>query len=398
MSTANVAPVTDGPRSAKQALGWSAVVETSMVNEGDNPEAHVMALKARAEQDAARSDGFLARVAKWGGVVAEKFGFGQPRTTNQIRAAQKFEEEFRALRWAFVDSASSIMECAAPTKMGEMMAQSASEFSEGVKALVAQMSAGDASKARDLLSLVERLTVEADALKAAGGALEKRAPVAASLAALDAFQFQIVPAETPTGGAPATTTTEEHDPMTTAKTAPTAAAPAQNDAETLKAVLARIETLEQENAANKARAESAEATANALKASLAEKDSEKQDAEFTAKAKALAVGDVAVVKGILKTAFSVSPEAGAALENFLKGVQAQLAKSDAVLSQQRGVGVKDAADGSEAFKSAAEEVDAKAKELMAKDATVKSLSAARKQVTDGDLALKDRWINESRSR
>lgn len=392
----------DGGREAQRVLHWSGVVgppgaaegggivENSLVAAGDNAgESKVLMLKGRARSP----DGFIAKLREWGGVVAQKMGFGAPRTLNQILAAEEFNEQFWKLRWAFVDSVESIMCCADPAQMADMMATTARQFNEQVKGLIARMSAGDADKAKALGALLDRMTAEADALKEAGGVAEKRAPLTLTLQELDAFDFP-VPTADAAGDTGEPNTTE--DAMTTAKTTP----PAQdNTAETLKAMQTQMAEMAtalkastDANAALAKRLESAEAKSNALEADLVKEKGDKQDATFMAKAKKLAVGDNEVVKDCLKTAYGVSAAAGQKLEGLLEACSKQSRLLEKYTGKVVGLGHQDAEDGARgAPLTANDEVNEKAAALM-KENTKLTKAAARKQVMDADPELKARAI------
>lgn len=186
-------------RKATHQLTNLSITEGSLVDAGDNPEAHIKLFKHKHESGTptpatsttAPAPTMFAklkdRLAKWMG--------GAPKTTNVIVAERKFREDFWNLRSAFMDSVYGILDLADPDELSTLTGKTVAEFAAASKVLVATMKRLDVDKAADFEAIIAEMTEalgEQDPLtKAAPGSPVRdiqRAVFAAAVAKLEAFE------------------------------------------------------------------------------------------------------------------------------------------------------------------------------------------------------------------
>jgi hypothetical protein len=318
--------MTTEPKKPKLELTNLTIKEGSVVDSGDNPEAHVMLMK----RDQEISDGVWTRLKKW---ASSKMGgeyMAAPRTTAQILAAEAFREEFLKLRMAFVESVQSILELAVPEQIGDLMSKSVAEFSSKASEMSARLEYG---KRSELGGIIVEMS---DALK--DRAAMKRDEFVSAIEKLEKFDF--VDGHAGTGGAPSddlTTNQEEDSHMsTTKKDAPAAltlsAALEKMDPEARKLVEAELSAAKPVvDETNKKLL----AAIEAMQAEIAKLREEKSDEEFVTKARKISIPGAKIqeVADVLKTAYGLSKESGEKMERILLAQAAQSNLAAKVLKQ-----------------------------------------------------------------
>lgn len=222
----------------------------------------------------------------------------QPRTVGQILAMKEFGEAFYALKEAFAQSISSIMEMAPAEQMGALLSQTVAEFNDRAGALAATIQG--TQKSADLTKVLDVL--------------------AKSVGDQDAFAVAVEQLE---GFNQPKTKEKKMDPSvekTDPELAPIAPAPAPTPApEVTKAMQDMTKQLED------AKKDAADARALVLKM-----EAERIDQEFMAKAKTLAVPGLTLdeVSKSLRMAHQANPEVGAQIERAFAALAAQVQKND----------------------------------------------------------------------
>lgn len=336
-------------RTPKNRIVDLNIVEGALVDDGDNPKAHIVLFKSgTAEADGGKDGG------SW-----------QPRSTSERLAQRKFMEDFYDVRSAYVDSINDVLYMVPADEMGAALEKSTTEFEAEVTKLLDAVAKSAPSVAKAGRLLVKK-TVEA-------AATHDSETITKALEAFGASpqDTQEDPMATPatksndtaTNTAPKAKTIDEivaalpEAERATVKAALEAAAKATADAEAA-AVKARGEA---DDADTKAKLKAQEESLKATQAELAKMKDEKLTAEFKAKAETIGVGDVDVMATLLKGAFGRSKEEGEALESQLKAMAAQAKKGGAVLLKVVGSDNPSGNDGS------TDPLDVKAADLMKAD-------------------------------
>jgi len=199
-------------RQAFFALTGLSIEEGSFVDKGDNPEAHILLVKAYKDLDegdrakltpatreflenAPARKTWLDRAKGFFGLV-QKEDMG-PKTTAQILAEDEFRRKFFDLRMAFTESVGSILQMPVAmseerSAMAEMMNQTVAEFAEKAGELTGELGKRDPSAAGELAGILDAL-----ARSVSKGGDANRGPFAQAMEDLEHFEF---PAKT----APAT--------------------------------------------------------------------------------------------------------------------------------------------------------------------------------------------------
>lgn len=357
MTTKTDKAIQDGNRTATAELTNLGIEESSGVDDGDNPEAHVAMMKAKKEQadkeaaERAERPGFFAgafaKFRTWAGMSAvgknaEKYGESQPMTVGQILAVEAFKEKFWKLRMAFVSSMYSILESASADKMGELMAQSAAEFSTEAAAIAAGLKK---EKRGELASIIEQMT---SALSDPTLPQQNKRRIVGAIEKLEAFEFVTEDTAGDGGAGDGEPNNNQENTMSTAnKNAPAVTtAPASEPTEFQK-LAARMDAQDKELASTKARAEEVATENKTLKEKLAAMEAATTENTFMAKARDIGVPGMKFeeVAAMLKSAYAVSAETGAAMEKHLRGTSAMANGAVKILSATRGAtmaGQKDA--------------------------------------------------------
>jgi len=301
--------LTDGGRKAHTELTDLRMNAASVVDNGDNPEAHVLLLKGQRKG----LGGFWDKMKAWAGAAAEKMG--QPRTVSEILAAQRFDEKFRELRWALYDSVSSIMECADPAVMAATLSRTVAEFSAEAKKLVDAM--GSTEKSAEFDALMASMLAGAEHV----AQHEKRAPFMSVLRQLEAFEFPKAATTNVTTPEAEPAQGNQEEAAMSIKSNPTAAG-----SEQLEAILKRQEALEKQNAELAALVKSQGDANKALEEQLASAKRERAEAVFLVKAEKLGVPGFKadVIAGVLKSAYAAGKEQGEATETVIKTLTEQV--------------------------------------------------------------------------
>lgn len=367
------------PRTATHRLVGLQINEGSLVDQGDNPEAHIVFFKRKPQETTmpapapsttpAHKLGGWRSLLEWAGIAkkkpastttttAEKDYYDGPRTLAQILAADRFNEEICKLRWAFMDSVRSIMSSADPTSIAPLMQKSVAEFGVLAQQLVADLkkrhpeATDAAANAEKFVDILARLTAQANAhAETAKAAPSKPDDEAArllfvkTLAELEAFELPFNPAPQETEMPADTNATKSLEDIVkalpeaertqlakeladlkaaaaAAKASPAAPAPAPAPATGGDDVQKQLADL-QKQAAD-------------AKAEVAKLRDEKAYEGFVAKAKDIGAGDVQEVATLLKGAYGRSAEEGASLEKVLRAQAAQLAKAQSILTKTLG--------------------------------------------------------------
>ena len=286
----------------KSRITGMAIVEGSLVDEGDNPEAHIAMFKSGPDDEEDDVEGEPA-------VKAETINVPLTiKTTSQLLAERRFNEEFCEIRWAYEDAIYAAM--SAPTSMiGALVTKSTDEFQAEVEALmttVAKVSPSIAETIKTSFQEIRSTATSTDtklATKTIANALD-------TIGAIGAEKKE----------------TAKMEPKTLAELM--ALLPAGHQ-DIVKSALDAAGKTAADELAVKAASDAKEV--EAMKARLAKLEDERLDAEFKAKAEAIPGVDVEKTKTILKSAFARSKEEGEALEQTLRALGEQA---------KRGVSVK----------------------------------------------------------
>jgi organic radical activating enzyme len=327
------------PRKATSRLVGLTIKEGSLVDNGDNPHAHVVFFK-RAPEDEPMPQPATASTSKG-------YGYDQPRTLGQILGAQKFASAIQDLRWAFMDSVSSIMGSSDPTTIAPMMSKSVAEFGAEAEKLVAELKSRsgdttDTAKGARVTEIVAQLkaqTITEKSIPPDGGA---PASVLATLALLDDVVGKASPPATtekssmpentkPTALADAIKAlpADVAAAIETEKKAAIDKAVAEAVAEAMKAKQPEVEGVAKQLADIEKRAAAAESEVAKLR-------DEKLTESMVAKARDIGIGDVDETAQTLKSAFAISPEAGAQIEKTLRAAAEQAKHAQKVLTSTAG--------------------------------------------------------------
>jgi organic radical activating enzyme len=322
------------PRKATSRLVGLTIKEGSLVDNGDNPHAHVVFFK-RAPEDEPMPQPATSTTSKG-------YGYDQPRTLGQILGAQKFASAIQDLRWAFMDSVSSIMGSSDPTTIAPMMSKSVAEFGAEAEKLVAELKSRsgdttDTAKGARVTEIVAQLkaqTLTEKSIPPDGGA---PASVLATLALLDDVVGKASPPATTEKSMPENTKPTALADAIKALPADVAAAietekKAAIDAavaEALKAKQPEVEGVAKQLADFEKRTAAAEAEVAKLR-------DEKLTESMIAKARDIGIGDVDETAQTLKSAFAISPEAGAQIEKTLRAAAEQAKHAQKVLTSTAG--------------------------------------------------------------
>ena len=316
-------------RAPKQRITDVKIIEGSLVEEGDNPEAHIAMFKSTDDEDEGVDENTTTK--------AEMITMPTPvKTTSQILAERRFNEEFREVRWAFEDAVSGIMYQAPTAMIGALLEKATSEFQAELDMLLANVvkvspSIGESVKAT--LATMQEAT--------------KQEPKVAHKAIVDALET------IGAIGADKKKETAKMEPKTLAELM--AVLPAGHQ-EIVKAALEAAGKTVSDEIAAKAANDAKEV--EALKSRLAKLEDERLDAEFKAKAESIPGVDVEKTKLILKSAFGRSKEEGEALEQTLRalGEQAKRGVSMKSIGSDTGVESTSGDNAEEKLKSIAAEL------------------------------------------
>lgn len=156
------------------------VTEGSLVDKGDNPEAHVKLTKSAA------GEGLFTRLKKWAAEkMVRKDGMEDagPVTTAQVMARDAFQVQFHKLKCALMESVNSFLASPPSPDMVEGMLKSVQEFSDAYQVA---LGGSGLAKSADVAHLVDSLK---EALEAElQGTTEKRALFVEAVQKMDALE------------------------------------------------------------------------------------------------------------------------------------------------------------------------------------------------------------------
>lgn len=328
----------------KYELTSLEINEGSLVDKGDNPEAHVRMFK-RDETEAETAEpeqrgGVLRKVWEWFGAgpvkpepeSTEPVAKDYPRTTGEILRARKFEEDFAVLRGALMESIECILEEAPAEEVSDLLAKAVAEFAAEADGLT-QAVAKSAETPDELRSIIDRMRESVS--KGENGA--DRAGFAEAVSDLERYAFDIrtVKQEEPVNqttktvgeilaGLPA----EDVIAFATelGKKAEEGEQKTQDEEEEMKEDAKKAADQSEAIEKRMVELEKRAAEAEARVAAMVEKE---RAAEFIVKAKKIVPGGVdhAELGAVLKSAHDYSAEHGEALERVLTALGAQVSKS-----------------------------------------------------------------------
>jgi hypothetical protein len=325
--------------SAKYELSDLEIFESSLVDSGDNPEAHVKLFKAAedvseessSEESTEKSHpkNILKKVWEWvagapDNEVVSKMG--PPRTTGEILRSQQFETDFSKLRAAFMESVDSILEYAESAEVSALLQKAVQEFSDEASSMTSEIAKREPCKADSFRKIVDQMGAVVSNNNDAAER-EIRAEFAKAVAALDAFEVpKTVQKESEE------MTTEKIDETESGVTAGEVNVEAQNETQVEASVQADTATVETEKNADsvafeKRMVELEKRAANA-ESKLAVMVEKERTAEFIQKAKAIVPGgiDHAELGDALKSAHGHSQQEGERLEKLFSALGAQVEK------------------------------------------------------------------------
>lgn len=354
---------------ARYELTELEINEGSLVDKGDNPEAHVRLFKMEDGEEAhepAQDEPATPEVSKGKGVLrklweriagtgTEEVAKDYARTTAEILRSDRLEHDFAKLRLAFMESVDSILECAEGAEMAGLLETAVSEFNAEAGRITADIGKASQDSADELRGILDAMIDSVSKGDNEAPRPEVRAEFAKAVADLEAFEVPKAPQE-------------EKESMTTEKNLDSVlAALPEGDRAIIDAELAKIghdgkkkpyagKEEEEEDEMKKSaepsnvekrmielekRAELAEAKV----AALVEKE---RSAEFLEVAKRLVPGGVdhADLGAALKTASDFDPDFGANLEKLFGALGAQVEKSSlfSVVGSEAPVGKSSGSD------------------------------------------------------
>jgi len=290
----------------KQKLEHLTIKEGSVVERGDNPEAHIMIVK-NAEDD--RS--FIRKMWDWATNQSVDFSTEKYMTTAEILAEEKFISDFNKLRGAFREAVEMSM-CLPVVEMSQNMKRSVDEFMSEALKMTTDLEKAAPEAAETLKGILDDLSAQSDTKDEQG-----REKFAKAVEALETFSMPKVPATQQPEAQEATTEKEatmaqqvekslediladlpEGEAATIRKSIEDADAKATAAVDTLKTITERLETLEKKQERTKFVDMAKEVIGEAA-----------LDLEKTADS--------------LQAAFGVSTEAGDTLVGVLKAASAQ---------------------------------------------------------------------------
>lgn len=356
--------MTDKPRFKLEDL---SIDEGSLVDEGDNPEAHIKLFKL-APTSKAEAPVFAAR------------------TTAEILAERAFSDDFWKLRCAYVDSVQGILAMVEPSQMGGALDRTTSEFTSAVGELIASVGKLSSSFAAKLRGAMEQIKVAA-AADPDSGAITK------AVAALDGYAPDNMEDNVSQKNAtpPALKTADEI--IAALPDDQRAAIVAQLDAAKASEASAKADAEKARAEVSKAAADEAAVMSAALtkrladtEATLAKMKDEALTAQFVAKAKEIGAGPTEDVATLLKSAFGRDPKEGELLERTLRALATQVRKG--ALFSVVGSDSRDGATDAEG------RLDAEAKKIA--DAEKATYAVAYKRACERNPALAREAITKSR--
>lgn len=106
--------------------------EGSLVDKGDNPEAHIRIAKA---------GGPFAKLWRWvhAAIRKDEPALPAPKTTAEVMAADQFAQDFARLKCAFIDSIYSILDVAPSSNMVALLQRSVDEFAAKAQSTLGHM-------------------------------------------------------------------------------------------------------------------------------------------------------------------------------------------------------------------------------------------------------------------
>lgn len=288
---------------AKQKLEDLTIKEGSVVERGDNPEAHIMIVK-----DAEDDRSFIRKMWDWAtgtpSVQTEKY-----MTTSEILAEDRFVSEFHKLRSAFREA----IEMSMHLPLGEMsdgMKRSIDEFTMEAAKLMGDLEKSAPEAAETLKGILDDLSAQSDTKDEEG-----REKFAKAVEALEGFSMPKVPA-TPTAAEPAAQEKEADMAQVEKSLEDILACLPEGEAATISKAL--------KDADDKAAA--AVDTLKTISERLEQLEKKQERAKFVDMAKEV-IGDAALdlekTADSLQAAFGVSTEAGDTLVGVLKAASAQ---------------------------------------------------------------------------
>jgi len=318
------------------------VNEGSLVDKGDNPEAHIRLAKA---------GGPFAKLWRWvhAAIRKDEPAPPAPKTTAEVMAADQFAQEFARLKCALIDSIYSILDVAPSAEMVALLQRSVDEFAAKANATMGTMP-------QELESVVGELKSACGDLES----VEKRFAFVTAVQKLDVLD--------PSGFRPVVPAikADEAAKMKTIDEVLSALSP--EDKAVIEAALqAKQEKPAEEKPAEKpAEVEMAKAApVDVEKADLAKRledatielaklKDEKVTAEFVKRAAEIGVPgqDAAHLGGLLKRAYAADKQLGDDVEAALKSAATHAAAVTAPLFAKVGTTGGDAAGASASIKIA----------------------------------------------
>lgn len=327
--------------------------EGSLVDKGDNPEAHIRLFKA---------GGPFAKLWRWVHAAIKKSDAPAPapKTTAEVMAADQFSQDFARLKCAFIDSIYSILDVAPSSNMVALLQRSVDEFAAKAQSTLGHMPS-------DVSAAIAELKGACGDMES----VEKRFAFVTAVQKIDVLE--------PTGPAPAQPAAKA-DEVTKMKTLdevmaalspedkavveaalqakqekPAAEAKPMEDAKPVepKAAEAKFEEKEVAKAADVEKADLAKRLEEAT-TELAKLKDEKTTAEFVKRATEIGLPgqDAAHVGGLLKRAYAASKQLGDDVDAALKSAATHAAVVTAPLFAKVGTPGGDSAGATASSKIA----------------------------------------------
>jgi len=350
----------------KQELKNLTIKEGSVVERGDNPEAHIMIVKNQEDDRT-----LVRKLWDWvKGESVEKY-----MTTSEILAEDRFVSEFSKLRNAFRDAVDMSM-WLPMDQMAVNMKKSVDEFTSEANRLMGELEGTAPGTAEALKSIIDDLSAGSDTPSAQG-----REKFAKAFEALESFSMPKAPqlaTETPVAQEK-----EAKMAQVTKSFEEILKGLSEGDRDTVAAALS-----DSAAATEKAlkEAEEARATNKTLEERLDVLEKGQERTRFVALAKEI-IGDAGLsvedTADTLEAAYGVSKEAGDKLSVILKAASSQAAIDG--LTEELGVEGGDAETVGGA--SAEDQISAIAKKLKEEDPSL-SLVQAYNKAADANPTLK----------
>jgi len=322
------------------------IEEGSLVDKGDNPEAHIQLFKMKEEEkkEEPQEMGFFAKLRQWVGLEKGEY-LEEARTMDEILTERDYLKEFHKLRDAFSESVGSILDHSHGEEMAQKLQETVEQFTNSARDLAGQMTKGNQEAEKRLFGILSDLQNSVD-----GDDAISRKGFAKAAIELGSFQIDEQEADLPMEGketekmenqeSPAVVLPTEDQPQEAAKTADI-----QKQMDAMKGEL------------------------EAARQTITKMEEERSAAQYLAKARDLKtpgvdVNDLAV---ILQKADSQDPEFGSKVLEVIKGLTTQIQTSENLLFKSMGsVGTSDPNSPAARLESIAKEIQTAEKMSFAK--------------------------------